>query len=1042
MANKRIICRLQVIQCCDVLFGYDQEVYRRLWPKVLKRYDEVVLMHKVRGCIAFNNSAKKARLLHGLNLALVGVLLCTTLLTGATQVKAPDPPSIQGLKRTELLSYEGQTISSVELAGRPDINPDDYSRLLTVHSGDTFSGAQIDQSVSALKQTGLFPDIEVNLRPELEGVRVMFILHPAVYFGVYEFPGAEEFPYTRLLQASNYVSQEPYSPADIQKATETLTKFFQRNGFFEAQIKPEVKTDNAHGLANVNFRVMLNRRAKFGDLLITGTTPEETDHLKDVLRSLRARIRMSAVRSGKDYSLKTLQRATDYLQSRLRSENHLAAQVKLIGADYNPKTNLADINFEVQTGPVVHAVVQGAHLWSWNKRKLLPIYEQNGLAPEMIQEGRQNLIKNFRGKGFFDVQVDADTQVHPDGVTIVYRVMKGQRKKIEDVAFTGNQHFEKHELAQHVNVKKANLISKGSYDANSVKMLQAFYQSKGFNHVKVTPEFNAKDKDIIVTFAVTEGTQDTVESLQIEGNNSMSLKQLAPDGLSTGDGRPYAQKSIADDRNKIMTHYLDQGYLTATFHATAEPLADDPHKFQVVYEIDEGPQVKTGNIVTVGQKYAKQELLLKEAQAIEAGKPLTERDILESESRLYTAGVFDWADVNTRSQITTQEQADVIVKVHETRRNTILYGFGYEFVNRGGNLPSGTVALPGLPPIGLPSNFTTNQQSFTGPRFNFQYSRSNVRGKADTVTFSGLYSPLDKRASFVFTDPNFRWTDWIASLTATGELDEQNPIFTARQGQGGFQLQRALNQQKTKNLFLRYTFTEVGLTNLLIPELVPPEDVRTRLSTLAPVYIRDTRDNPLDAHKGRYDSFEFDVNPAVLGSNVSFVKFVTQNAFYKKVGGMIWANSLRTGFEAPSPNSHVPISQKFFTGGGSTLRGFPLNGAGPQETVPACGNPSVPSTCALLQVPTGGPELIIINSELRIPLPIMKNLSFVPFYDGGNVFDRLGFKNFTALYSNSIGAGLRYSTPVGPIRFDVGHNLSPIPGISATQIFVTLGQAF
>ena len=1025
-----------------MLFGYDQEVNRRLWPKVLKCYDEVVLVHKVRGCFSFDDPAKKTRLLHGFNLALLGVLLCTTLLAGATQQKDADPPGIQGLKRTELLSYEGQTISSVELAGRPDINPDEYSQLLTIHSRDTFSATQIDQSVSSLKRTGQFPDIEVNLRPELDGVRVMFILHPAVYFGVYQFPGAQEFPYTRLLQASNYLSQEPYSPVDIRKATETLVKFLQRNGFFEAQVRPEVKTDSAHGLANVDFRVTLNRRAKFGDLAITGTTPDETAHLKDILHSLRARIRMSAVRPRKAYSLKTLQRATDYLQSRLRSDNHLAARVKLIGANYNPKTNLADINFEVQPGPIVHVRVDGAHLWSWNKRKLLPIYEQNGLAPEMILEGRQNLIKNFRSKGFFDVQVDASTQVHPDGVTIVYRVMKGQRKKIEDVAFTGNQHFDSNELARHVNVKKANLVSKGSYDPNSVKLLQAFYESKGFNQVKVAPEFNAKDKNIIVTFAVTEGPQDVVESLRIEGNNSMPLKQLAPDGLNIGEGRPYAQKSITGDRNKLMTHYLDQGYLTATFRATAQPVAGDPHKFQVVYEIDEGPQVKTSNIVTIGQTHAKQALLEKETRSIEVGKPLTERNILESESRLYTTGVFDWADVNPTRQITTEEQAQVIVKVHETRRNTILYGLGYEFVNRGGNLPTGTVALPGLPPIGLPSNFTTNQQSFQGPRVNFEYSRSDVRGKAETLTFSALYGRLDKRGSFVFTDPNFQWTDWTASLTATGEYNQENPIFTSRQGQAGFQFQHALNQKKTQNLFLRYTFTKVGLTNLLIPDLVPPEDVHTRLSTPAAVYIRDTRDNPLDARKGRYDSLEFDVNPAVLGSNVSFAKLVSQNAYYKKLGGVIWASSLRTGFEAPTPNSHVPISQKFFTGGGSTLRGFPLNSAGPQKIVTACGNLSDPSTCALIQVPTGGPELLILNSEFRIPLPIQKGLSFVSFYDGGNVFDRIGFKNFTQLYSNSVGVGLRYATPVGPLRFDVGHNISPLPGISATQVFITLGQAF
>src|SRR5215467_3452331 len=295
-------------------------------------------MHKVCRCIAFDNSAKKTRFLHGFNLALLGSLLCTSLLTAATHLKTPDSDP-QTLKRSELLSYEGQTISSVELAGRPDLNMEEFHELLALHTGDTFSAQAADETVNALKRTGQFQDIEVNLRPELEGVRVMFVLHPAIYFGVYQFPGAEQFPYTRLLQASNYVSQEPYSPVDIQKAKETLVRFFERNGFFEAQVTPEVKTDKDHGLANINFKVTLNRRARFGDLVIEGTTPEETNHLKDTLQSLRARIRMSAVRPGQAYSLKTLERATDYLRSRLQAENHLAAQVKLIGADYNPTTN-------------------------------------------------------------------------------------------------------------------------------------------------------------------------------------------------------------------------------------------------------------------------------------------------------------------------------------------------------------------------------------------------------------------------------------------------------------------------------------------------------------------------------------------------------------------------------------------------------------------------------------------------------------------------------------------------------------------------------
>jgi outer membrane protein insertion porin family len=1012
-----------------------------LWPKIFECHNEVILMHKLRGRIVFDYSAKKASLLHGCNLALLGLLLCTTLLAGA---HPPQELTQSPVQRVELLSYEGQNVSSVELAGQPDLNVEEMMPLVAQRSGEEFSGSKIEQTLATLQGTGKFKDVQLDLRPEQEGVRVVFVLQPAIYFGMYQFPGAERFPYSRLILAANYVQQEPYSSIDIQKARESLLTFLQRNGYFRAEVMPEVEVDKANGLANVNFRVKLNKLAKFGDVRIQGTTtPDETEHLKGTLRSLRARIKSSAIREGKDYSLKTLQNATQYLESHLQNENRLGAQVKLTGADYNPETNRADIAFDIQPGPPVHAIVEGVHLWPWTRHKLLPVYQQNGLAPELIQEGRQNLLKKFREKGFFDVQVETETKARPDGITILYMVKKGDRKKIDDVAFTGNSNFGEDELKQHVNVQEAGLLSKGSYNESSVKTLQAFYQSKGFNEVKVTPQFNTHDGNVIVAFAVNEGPQDTVDAFHIEGNTSVSLEQFAPDGLRLAPGQPYAQKSIDDDRNKIMSYYLEHGYLTATFNATAEPSSStDPHKFAVVYKINEGPQVKTSNILTVGNNVTKEALIAKQTRPLKVGLPLTEREILESESRLFATGVFDWAEVNPRRQITSQEQEDVIVKVHESKRNSMTYGFGYELVNKGGSVPTGTVALPGLPPVGLPGTFKTNQRRVSGPRVNFQYTRSNVRGKAETITLGGLYGPLDRRASIVFSDPNFRWTDWTASLTTTLEQNKENPIFDSRLGQFGFQLQKPLNAKKTQTLSLRYTLTQTGLTNLAIPELVPKEDLHTRLSTLAAVWTRDTRDNPLDAHTGLYNSVELDMNPAIVGSNVNFAKLVAQAAAYKKLKGIVWANSLRVGFAAASSGSHVPLSQKFFSGGGSTLRGFPLNGAGPQTTVPVCSNSSDSSTCAFIQVPTGGTQLFILNSEFRIPLPLKKGLSFATFYDGGNVFDRIGFKNFAQQYSNSVGIGFRYATPVGPIRVDLGHNLSPLPGIKATQIFITLGQAF
>jgi outer membrane protein assembly factor BamA len=309
--------------------------------------------------------------------------------------------------------------------------------------------------------------------------------------------------------------------------------------------------------------------------------------------------------------------------------------------------------------------------------------------------------------------------------------------------------------------------------------------------------------------------------------------------------------------------------------------------------------------------------------------------------------------------------------------------------------------------------------------------------------FAALGARLVQRVSTSFADPYFVGTNWTSTFTLSGERNSENPVFTSRLGDFSFQLQRPLNPDATRQLTLTYTVRQTRLANLLIPALVPPEDRSVRLSGPTVTYSRDTRDNPLDATKGIYETAELDLFPTALGSSVSFARLRGQVAYYKDVGKkIIWANSLRMGIEQPFASSHVPVSELFFSGGGSTLRGFPLNGAGPQQQIPACGNPSDPSTCALITVPTGGRELFIINSEFRIPVPLKKGLGIAAFYDGGNVFEHIGFRDFGSNYSNTIGIGLRYATPVGPVRVDIGHNLNPQSGVKATQIFITLGQAF
>jgi outer membrane protein insertion porin family len=984
-----------------------------------------------------------------LHLVAVAAALSASSLPAEAQGAADQVPKTAPQVQEVLPSYEGQPVAAVELAGQPQLDGTALQPLLAQKKGEPFSRAKIDQTIAALKGSGRVKEVEVEIRPQADGIRVMFVLQPAIYFGIYSFPGAGRFAYSRLIQVADYPPRGAYSPLDVSHTTDALRQFFQKNGYFQAQVSPELQTDTVHGLVNVIFRVKLDRHAKFGNVIFKGAPPEVEPRLQNALKSYRARLQGVAIRSGKPYYLRTVQRATQYLESKLIAQDYLGSRVELGGAEYDPSTNRADVHFNVTSQPKVHVKIEGAHLWSRTRRKLLPIYEQAGLDPELIQEGRQNLVSYFQAKGYFDVKVDTESATGQAGGTIAYKVSKGRRHKVQEVNIVGNQHLPDSELKGHVQVQKAGLVpffSHGKFSdqlvRESAKNLEKVYQAEGFSSVKVTPIVPKKGGNIATTFRVEEGPQDIVDILHLEGNRTVPENKLAPKGLKAVEGQPYSAKRVDEDRNQIVAQYLRMGYLNASFRATANKINGNPHRLEVTYLITEGPRVTVESLVTLGARSTKQSLI-NQTVRLRTEAPLREDNLLMAENRLYKLGIFDWAQIDPRRQITTQNQEDVLIKVHESQENEIRYGFGFEVINRGGSVPSGTVAVPGIPPTGLPSGFRASQKTFWGPRGTFQYVHRNFRGQGESITIGLLGARLIQRAGFSYADPFFAGASWNSNLTVSVERNSENPIFTSRTGDAGFQVERMLNAVGNKTLSLRYGFRKTSLTNLLIPDLVPPEDRNLHLSTLSAAYAFDTRDNPLDATKGKLQTVDFDLTLKGIGSSVNFARIRAQAAHYKMVGaGIVWANSVRVGVAQSFLDSRVPVSELFFSGGGSTLRGFPLNGAGPQRAVAVCSDPNDPATCSKIQAPQGGQELFIVNSEFRFPLPIKKGLGLAAFYDGGNVFQHVGFSDFGSGFSHTIGIGLRYKTPVGPVRVDIGHNLNAPPGIKATQLFITLGQAF
>lgn len=947
-----------------------------------------------------------------------------------------------------LSSYEGQKVSSIEVAGQPNLPPSAFSSSYVQKEGEPFSEQKVDQTAAAIKAAGKFRSVRVQVDPEAEGVRVTYVLQPAVYFGIFRFPGGQQFPYSRLIQVANYPVQAPFNASEVEHDLQGLLRFYHQEGYFQADLRSNVEVDPEHAIADVSFPATLGHRAKFGNIVIEGVSPPEQQRLENSLKTFAARAREVAIRPGKAYHHSTMTRATTYLQKEEEKKGLLGAQVTLSGAEYHADTNRADIHFNIVPGAETRVDIQGAHLWPWTRRTLLPEYQGVGVDDESVEEGRIALESYFQSKGYFDVKVEAHLDKAPKRDTVAYRITKEKRHKVQDLKLAGNSTLPSSQLTPGIAVEKEHFLSAGKFSdqllRQSVKNLKAVYQSAGFSDVAIVPGVVHSGGNVTVTFRVTEGPRDMVSSLKVDGANTLSPTQYAPNGLKLAVGQPYSQSHVENDRAAIVANYLRAGYLNASFRETANSVSkQDPHHINVVYRIYEGPRVITGEVITLGRAHTDQKLIDREVSALKSEQPLTETDLLTAGSRLYDlSGVFDWAEIDPKRPITAQSTEDVLVKVHEAKKNEFTYGFGFEVINRGGSIPSGTVALPNLPPVGLPTNFTTSQTTFWGPRGTLQYTRNNFRGKGESLSVTGFGGRLDQRFAFYYIDPSFRWTNWKTTTNFSAEHNQENPIFSSEQEIGGLQWQRFVDKARKNVFFFRYQFSQTNLTHVLIQALVPTADQNVQLSTLAANFTRDTRDNPLDEHRGFLDSIEVDLNTTKLGSSVNFAKFLGQAAFFKQAfHNIVWANSIRVGLAQPYSNSRVPLSEQFFTGGGNSLRGFPLDGAGPQRQVQVCPNGGT-SCNSFIQVPAGGREMLILNSEARIPLPFKKGLSVVPFYDGGNVFPTVGFHQFTSLYANNAGLGFRYATPVGPIRLDLGRDLNPVPGVNATQYFISIGQAF
>ena len=558
----------------------------------------------------------------------------------------------QQTQPTGYAGFDGQPISRVEISAGPDVNIDAMRERIAVKAGNPFSTRDLNQSVAALQQTRLFSEVQVSLEPEQGGLRVLFILQPTDYIGVVEFPDTgTKFPYTALLQAVDIPEQSPYFSGVEVKGRQGLLDYLHKRGYFSADVRVEASRDETHRVVNLIFHCDLKKQARVRKIEFVGVSEQQSEQLKVALRGVWARLKRVTLKPGQKYSEPRIARSIDFIRDRLRTQNRLAPAVRLASATYDPDSNRVDVKLDVVPGPEVSVRVTGARVSTKTLHRLIPIYEEGAADQDLIDEGQRNLRAYFQTKGYFNAKVDAHADKENNKFDIVYEVERGKKHREAGIYFDGNHYFSDAELKSHISVKKGFLFLHGSYSeelvGKSVNSLTQLYKDAGFEGVSIQPKVEDFEPQVYVTFEIKEGPQDKVGALQLLGNKTQSLPALTRKyRLQLQAGRPFSRKLMEADRTRLLAAYLDLGYLNATVRSAASAVPGQPHKVNVTYDIDEGPQAHIAERRFSGPESYQDPFIKKiTATQLKPGEALSEGHFLQSESDLYDLGIFDWARV-------------------------------------------------------------------------------------------------------------------------------------------------------------------------------------------------------------------------------------------------------------------------------------------------------------------------------------------------------------------------------------------------------------
>ena len=982
------------------------------------------------------------------------------------------PATVQSSENGALAKYAGETVAGIQFRGVVGADSTMLRSLIVQKTNQPLDPDKLRDSIKAVYATGRFATLNVEAESRANNqLTLVFVVTENYFNGAVSVDGTPQKTDPKahqLVAASQLDLGDLFTEDKVVSSIDRMNKIFADNGYYEAKITYHLAPNIPENQMAIRFHAVPGPLARVGDVSIQGDAGVAPGQVRSLTK----------LKPGDKVSAQHVTRALERLRKHYQKNDHLEAQVSLIDRQYHPESNRLDYVFEVDQGPTVSITTEGDGISKGQLKKLVPVYQENSVDDDLLNEGRRNMRDYLQTRGYFDATVEVER--HPvqaqNHLNIVYVIDPGIRHKLVSVVVEGNKYFDTETIRERMQVQPASLlIPNGHFSqrllTEDVDAIKNLYQANGFLNVKVDADlqdnFEGKQNEMQVAIKIGEGPQTLVNALTVQGANTFTLETLEAN-LSNVQGQPFSEANVVSDRDAITYYYYDRGFPNVQFESTTTPVPGQTQRINVVYKITEGQRVYVDRVLITGLNHTRPYIVNRQMR-IHDDDPLSQSRMVDSQRRLYSLGLFNQVDTAVQNPEGQEPSKDVLFNVTEAKRWTFRYGGGIEFAT--GNIPT-----------------TNNPQGKTGisPNGVIEITRLNMFGRDQTFSIRGRLGLLTRRGLVTYDAPRlFHRENWRIIVSGLYDNTADVNTFASERLEGAVQVEQRYNRYTTFLYGLSFQRVAVDPNSLVIdPNLIALYSKPVFIAMPTFTAVRDKRDDPINPTKGSYNALNLGIATSALGSQTNFGRVLLDNStYYTFARNWVFARRTQIGIEKPYGTNdfidvnqipgnsipveatQIPLPELFFAGGSNSLRSFSINQAGPRDIATG--------------YPIGGQGLFVNNFEIRTPpvlLPYVgNNLGFVFFHDMGNVFDtanhiisgmlRLhqpsiadctppGSKipcNFS-YNSQAIGTGIRYKTPVGPVRFDLGYALNPTRypvqdvgkayALRRINVFFSIGQTF